>query len=57
MVSYKRCSDCKYSRGCLTLLAIRRNNRSKLLVYIKNEDLEEYNELYANICKLYKKEE
>ena len=50
----KKCSDCKFSRGCPTYLEIRRTNRkSNLPIYIENEKLEAYNDMYANLCFLY----
>ena len=52
----KKCSDCKFSRGCPIYLKIRQSNRkSNLIIYIPNEKLEAYNDLYANICNLYNK--
>ena len=51
----KKCSNCKFSRGCPIYLEIRRTNRkSNLITYMLNEELEAYNDLYANICNLYK---
>lgn len=50
----KKCSDCKLSRRCPIYREIRRSNRkSHLIICISNEELEAYNELYANICNLY----
>ncbi|KKM96849.1 hypothetical protein LCGC14_1173900 [marine sediment metagenome] len=54
----KKCLNCKFARGCPVYLAIRRINRKgNLIVYMKNEELEAYNDLYANICNLYKHKE
>ena len=50
----KKCSDCRYSKGCPTFLEIRLTNRKgNLIIYMSNENLEAYNDLYANICYLY----
>jgi hypothetical protein len=56
MLELKKCSECRFSRGCPTILEIRRSNRKgNLRLYMKNETLEDYNDLYANLCSIYKK--
>ena len=53
----RKCSDCKFSRECEVYINIRRINRKgNLIVCMTNEDLEVYNDLYANICDIYKEE-
>jgi len=57
MEKLKKCSDCRYLRGCGISLAIKRSNRKNLMIYLENELLESYSDIFANICHLYKKEE
>jgi len=52
----KKCSDCRFSRGCGIILAIRRSNRKNLMIYLENELLESYSDIFANICHLYEEE-